>query len=200
MRMELADHVANHAGALFKRRAGIEPQLLHRIQQPPVHRLETVACIRQRAVHDCRERVCEVALLERVAQRNLFRAVSWRGNQLLAHGRELLPSLPGNKPAASEVILRVRPRHRQHQAPMARAWLRARAPRKLARASASLWSLGSRTWRMRKDPVRAKPATTSSKDTSPTDGSRRNTGNMSTLSFHGSPARRETARPDFGET
>ena len=36
-----------------------------------MHRLQAVAGIRQRAVHDGRERVSEVALLQRVAQHDL---------------------------------------------------------------------------------------------------------------------------------
>ena len=49
MRMELADDVADHARAFLERGAGVEPQLLHRVQEPPVHRLEPVARVRQRA-------------------------------------------------------------------------------------------------------------------------------------------------------
>ena len=72
VRMELADDVADHARAFLERRVGIEAQLLHRIQQPPVHRLEPVARIRQRAVHDGRQRIGEIALFQRIAQRDLL--------------------------------------------------------------------------------------------------------------------------------
>ena len=72
VRMELADDVADHARAFLERRAGVEAQLLHRVQQPPVHRLEPVARIRQRAVHDGGERVGEIALLQRLAQRDVL--------------------------------------------------------------------------------------------------------------------------------
>ena len=88
VRMELADDVADHARAFLERGVGIEPQLLHRVEQPPVHRLEPVARIRQRAVHDGGERVCEIALFQRIAQRDLFdrTARRRRRNQLFAHG------------------------------------------------------------------------------------------------------------------
>ena len=53
-----------------------------------MHGLEAVARIGQRATRDGRERVCEIALLERVPQRNLFDVAVGGGNQLLAHGSE----------------------------------------------------------------------------------------------------------------
>ena len=45
-----------------------EPELLHGVEQAPVHGLEPVAHVGQRAVHDGGERIGEVALLERLAQ------------------------------------------------------------------------------------------------------------------------------------
>ena len=85
VRMELADDVADHARAFLERRARVEPQLPHRIEEPAVHRLEPVARIRQGAPRDGGERVLEIALLERVPQRNLFDLAVARTNQLLAH-------------------------------------------------------------------------------------------------------------------
>ena len=66
--MEFADHVADDLGAFLEAAVGIEPQLPHRVEDAPVHRLQPVAHIGQRPVHDGRERVGEIALLERVAQ------------------------------------------------------------------------------------------------------------------------------------
>ena len=88
VRMEFADDVADHARAFLERGVGIEPQLLHRIKQPPVHRLQPVARIRQRAVHDGRQRIGEIALFQRIAQRDLLdrTARRRRRNQLFAHG------------------------------------------------------------------------------------------------------------------
>ncbi len=45
-----------------------------------MHRLQAVAGIRQRAVHNGRERVSEIALFQRIAQRDVvdFRRLFWR--------------------------------------------------------------------------------------------------------------------------
>src|SRR5437016_3345710 len=72
--------------ALLERRARVEAQLPHRIEEPTVHRLETVARIGQRPVHDGGERIGEIALLECLAQRDFLRLRRLGGNQLLAHG------------------------------------------------------------------------------------------------------------------
>ena len=66
--MEIAHHVADDLGAFLERRGGIEPQNLHAVEDAAVDRLQPVARIRQRAAHDGRERIGEIALLERVAQ------------------------------------------------------------------------------------------------------------------------------------
>ena len=71
MRMERAHHVADDFGGFLERRAGIEPQQAHAVEDAPVHRLQAVAGVRQRAVHDGRERVGEIALFQRIAQRDL---------------------------------------------------------------------------------------------------------------------------------
>jgi len=68
MRVELADYVADDAGAFFVAGGGVEPQLLHRMQDPAMHRLQTVAHIRQRARHDCRQRVGQIALTEGIGE------------------------------------------------------------------------------------------------------------------------------------
>ncbi len=86
VRMEFADGVADDARALLEAGAGIEAELAHRVHQPAVHGLQPVARVRQRPVHDGGERVGEVALFERLAQRDFLRAGRFR-NQLLAHDR-----------------------------------------------------------------------------------------------------------------
>ena len=63
VRVKLPDDVADDSRAFLERGTGIETQLLHRVQQPPVNRLEPVAGIRQGAPGDRRERVLEIALL-----------------------------------------------------------------------------------------------------------------------------------------
>ena len=68
MRVVLADHVADDAGAFLEAGGRVEPQLVHGVDQPPMHRLQPVAHIRQRARHDGGERIGEVALGQRVGQ------------------------------------------------------------------------------------------------------------------------------------
>ena len=72
VRMEFADDVADDAGAFLEGRAGVETQQLHGVQQPSMNRLESVARVRERAAGDGGERVLQIALFQRFAQRNLF--------------------------------------------------------------------------------------------------------------------------------
>ena len=71
MRMERAHHVADDLGGFLERRAGVEPQQAHAVEDAPVHRLQPVAGVRQRAMHDGRERIGEIALFQRIAQHDL---------------------------------------------------------------------------------------------------------------------------------
>jgi hypothetical protein len=84
MGMEFADDIAHHTSAFLERGARIEPQQAHRIKQTPVHRLEAVARIRQRAVHDGGERIGEIALLKRITQGD-FLHIGRIGNQGRTH-------------------------------------------------------------------------------------------------------------------
>ena len=86
MRMERAHHVADDLGGFLERRAGIEPQQPHAVEDAAMHRLQAVARIRQRAVHDGRERVGEIALFQRLAQLNLVNFRRFRRNQSFSHG------------------------------------------------------------------------------------------------------------------
>ncbi len=72
MRVELADHVAHHTRALLEAGRRIEPEQVHRVDQAPVHRLQSVAHIGQRARHDGGERVGEIALGQRVNKARIF--------------------------------------------------------------------------------------------------------------------------------
>ena len=91
VRMEVAHHVADDLCRFLERRAGIEAQQPHAVEDAPMHRLEAVARVRQRAVHDGGERVGEIALLQRLAQRDLLHvaagAGSW-GISFLCHGAD----------------------------------------------------------------------------------------------------------------
>ena len=71
MGMERAHHVADDLGGFLEPRARIEPQQPHAVEDAAMHRLQAIARIRQRAVHDGRERISEIALFQRIAQRNL---------------------------------------------------------------------------------------------------------------------------------
>jgi hypothetical protein len=80
--MVLTDDVADHAGALLEARGWVELEQPHRVKQAPVDRFQAVAHIRQRPVHDGRQRIGQIALFQRVAQIdgfNVFRALRRRG-------------------------------------------------------------------------------------------------------------------------
>ena len=65
VRMEIPHHLADHLGGLLVATGRQEPHLAHRVDDAPMHRLQPVAHVRQRAVHDGGERIGEIALLER---------------------------------------------------------------------------------------------------------------------------------------
>ena len=100
MGMELADDVADDAGAFLEGGAGVEPQQPHRIEQPPVHRLEAVARIGQGAMHDGGERIGEIALLQRLAQADLL-DVGRVGNQILTHDNSIPNTAGANNTGSS---------------------------------------------------------------------------------------------------
>ena len=104
MRVIFTDHVADDTGAFLEAGIGIELEHPHRIEQTSVHGLQAVAHIRQRTVHDGRQSIGEVALLERVAQLDRLNAVAWATarNQLVSH----------------EIWLEQRPRPRKLYAPL----------------------------------------------------------------------------------
>ena len=85
MGMERTHDVADDLGGFLERRAGIEPQQPHAVEDTAVHRLQAVAGIRQRAMHDGRKRVGEIALLERIAQHDLMDLSRFRRNQPFPH-------------------------------------------------------------------------------------------------------------------
>jgi hypothetical protein len=60
VRVVLPHHVTDDAGAL--REAAIRPvaAVVHRVEHPSMHRLETVAYVRESSLHDDRHRVVEV--------------------------------------------------------------------------------------------------------------------------------------------
>ena len=71
VRMIAADDVADDAGALLETGARSETKLPHRVQQTPVHRLQAVARVRQRPADNRRDRVGQIALGDRLAERDV---------------------------------------------------------------------------------------------------------------------------------
>ncbi len=68
VRMERAHHVADDLRAFLEGRAGVEPEDVHAVENAAMHGLQSVAGVGKRPAHDGRERIGEIALLERVAQ------------------------------------------------------------------------------------------------------------------------------------
>ena len=66
--MEVAHSVADDLGAFAELALRLEAKLAHGIEQTPVHRLQPIAHIGQRPVHDGGECVSEVALFQGLAQ------------------------------------------------------------------------------------------------------------------------------------
>ena len=98
MRVELADHVADDARAFLAGRARVETEQTHGVEQPAVHWLQPVARVRQRPVHDRRQRIGEVALLEGRAQCDVVHLGGIGGNQDVAHGGWLTRDHGANNP------------------------------------------------------------------------------------------------------
>jgi hypothetical protein len=80
MRMELAHHVTHHTGAFLEPRRRIEPQLLHGVDQPTMHRLQPITHIRQAARHDGGQRIGEIALGQGVAEVGVLDVFHGRGS------------------------------------------------------------------------------------------------------------------------
>ena len=66
VRVVVAHHLADDLGALLVAAGGVELQLAHGVEDAPVHGLQAVAHVGQRAVHDRRQRVGEIALFQRI--------------------------------------------------------------------------------------------------------------------------------------
>jgi hypothetical protein len=88
--VKIAHRVADDLGAFPELALGAEPELLHGVEQPAMHGLQPVAHIGQRAMHDGRKRISEIALLKRLAEIDgLDRAlrIRWRDYALSHEGR-----------------------------------------------------------------------------------------------------------------
>ena len=78
VRVIVAHRVADDLGALQKAAVRRQPQLVHGVKDAPVHGLQAVAHVGQRAVHDGRQRVGEVALFQRIPEVDRLDAVRGR--------------------------------------------------------------------------------------------------------------------------
>ncbi len=89
VRVVHAHHLADDPGALVPAPVGPVAAVEHPVDDPPVHRLEAVADIRQRPPDDHAHRVVEVGLLDLVLQIHRLPAVggSFRGS--VSHGMNL---------------------------------------------------------------------------------------------------------------
>ena len=66
VRMVLAHHFADDAGALARGASGSQPHLLHRVQNAAMHRLQSVANVRQSTADNHRQRIVEIRPLHLV--------------------------------------------------------------------------------------------------------------------------------------
>ena len=98
VRVVVAHHLADDLGALLVAAGGVELQLAHGVEDAPVHGLQAVAHVGQRAVHDGRQRVGEVALLQRILQQDRLDAVGTGQNWFVAHAIGLSRGAKRRKP------------------------------------------------------------------------------------------------------
>ena len=118
--MVFTDDVAHDARAFLEARAGVEPELAHGEEHAPVHGLEPVAHVGQRAVHDGGKGVSQVALFQRVLQLDGLHGRR-EENRFVSHGLEVAAAMRRAKMRLREVN-----RFVDCQA-FAIAWLRAAA-------------------------------------------------------------------------
>ena len=104
MRMEFADDVADDARAFLERGAGVEPQQPHGVEETAVNRFQPIARIGERAMHDGRQRIVEIPLLQRLAERDLLH-VGRAGNRFVVHDKELLNAGGANNRTSESIRL-----------------------------------------------------------------------------------------------
>ena len=105
VRVVLAQHLADNPRALAVGLIGAHAQIVHRVENPPLHRLEAVAHIGQRARYDHAHRVIEIRRLHLVDK--LLRAdVVRRGLARFSYHITLQPDRGISPLSASEQIIR----------------------------------------------------------------------------------------------
>jgi hypothetical protein len=94
MGVELTHDVAHDPGAFLEACGRVQPQLMHGIDQPAMHRLQAVPHIRQAARHDGGKCIGEVAVAQRPGE---GRFLNMTGN-VIRHGnlREAAMDAPPN--------------------------------------------------------------------------------------------------------
>ncbi len=92
VRVILAHHVAHDPGALLEAGRRVQAQLMHGVDQPPVHRLQPVPYVGQGARHDGRERIRQVAFRQRILELSVVDSA----DQIIRHvgSRCPLPDVP----------------------------------------------------------------------------------------------------------
>ncbi len=75
MGMELTEHVTDGPGGLLVLGVGVQPELAHGVDDPPLHRLEAVADMRQRTIHDHVHGIVEVSLLGEIGEGATLHAI-----------------------------------------------------------------------------------------------------------------------------
>ncbi|MNT09405.1 hypothetical protein D3C72_1441860 [compost metagenome] len=87
MGVELTHDVADDAGAFLERSIGPEPHLAHGMNDAPMHRLQAVADVRKRTMHDGRQGIGEITLFQRRLQVNRLNMIipARRGSKALSH-------------------------------------------------------------------------------------------------------------------
>ena len=86
VRVIAAHDLADDLGAFARRRLRVQPHLVHRVHDTPVHGLETVAHIREGAIGDGRQRIGQIATRQRFAHRLIDDASAFRRRGMNGHG------------------------------------------------------------------------------------------------------------------
>ncbi|MNU85016.1 hypothetical protein D3C71_747490 [compost metagenome] len=88
MRVVLTDHVADDTGAFLEGRVGADAHFAHGVDDAAVNRLQAVAHIRQRTMHDRGQGVSEVALFKRRLQIDRMNVIVSAGRRykIFSHG------------------------------------------------------------------------------------------------------------------
>src|SRR5687767_134585 len=92
VRMESPKHVADDRRRLLERSVREEPEVVHRVQDAPVHGVEAIAHVGKRARHDHAHRVVDERFLDLVIDetRENSLAIYWAGHVVLREGKTVV--------------------------------------------------------------------------------------------------------------